>query len=133
MNNISKHFIGSQGAATGVIGLYAFGLPAHMLPTADRLDEGSASQGEQRVEAVNYVFVGDTPSKAATVTITGTATVQLQGTNDDPHDGTSATWTLLGTEVTASGAITSDVPVAWVRLNKTVGTGTVVATLVAEG
>ena len=44
--NISRHYTGTAGAATGVLPLVNAQLPAHMLPSATRLDGGSASQGE---------------------------------------------------------------------------------------
>jgi hypothetical protein len=126
--NITRHHRGSAGAATGVLPLVNAQLPAHMLPSATRLGPGDASQGEQRETARAFVFVGDTLNKSVTAAILGTATLQLQGTNDEPTLG-GAVWSVLGTELTATGSITSTAPVSWVRLNKTSGTGTIEASL----
>lgn len=125
--NMSRQYTGSAPAATGVLTLEPAGYPAHMRSTATRMEPGSASSGDQRVKTATNIFAADLPNKSVVATITGTATLHLQGTNDDPNDS-GANWVSLG-NITATGSIASTTAVMWVRLNKTAGTGTLDASL----
>jgi len=124
MNEVTRHYEGSIGAATGVIPLYWGGLPIHMLPSANRLEPGSASQGEQRVTPKNHVFTGDVQYKGFLLEIDGVATVKVEGTNDDPLDS-GAVWSCYSTQHNSTTGVYVDSACRFMRVNKTSGSGTV--------
>ena len=124
MNDVTRHYEGSIGAATGVIPLYWGGMPIHMLPSATRLEPGSASQGEQRVTPKNYVFTGDVQYKEFLLEITGSATVKIEGTNDDPKSA-NPVWMVHGSDHNANATVVVDSVCRFMRVNKTHGDGTV--------
>ena len=75
--------------------------------------------------------VGAFPNKEARIVIAATATVQWQGTNDDPNDGATV-WTQIGTDVTSTGAVTSTEEWKWVRFEVTATTGAVDVDFIAR-
>jgi hypothetical protein len=123
MSCVTRHYKGTK-TGQGVVKVYEGGLPAHMLPSAARLGVGSASQGEQRAYLKDYFFTGDVLNKSVGVTISGTATVAFEGTNDDDPSSVGARWFPLATAVTASSGMNSSIPARFSRLNVSSGTGT---------
>lgn len=100
--NIQKAYEGAS-ADTGVLPLIPLGLPAHLKPSADRLARGSDISGDQRVNAVDHVFVQDTPNMTLACTFSGgTGSAQLQVCSGDPS--VAANWVDAGAAVTANGS-----------------------------
>jgi len=130
MSTVTRNYKGSLTGA-GNIPLYPAGLPAHMLPSAARLDAGSASKGEQRAATKVAVYAADTLGKSLSVQISGTASVAFEGTNDSPPD-VAAYWFPLATALTASGVMSSSIPAAFVRARVASGSGTATVTYLGE-
>lgn len=135
MHDIFKAWEG-LATGTGVIPLIPAGLPAHLKPTAPRLDVGSASQGEQRSFGVPHVFVADTVNKTLQVefvdptldsqlitldnnsvtldaTIAVPGSVSWEGNNINPNS--EAAWVALGS-VTADGVTTNSAVYQFLRV-----------------
>jgi hypothetical protein len=116
--NIQKAWRGST-TAEGVIPLIPRDTPPHQLPSADRLEGGSASQGEQRVTPRPYVFVEDTVDKTVQVVHTGAGhTTLVEGNLGDP--ATAGEWFTLGTVTGAGAVVTSSAPCRWLRVRMSV-------------
>jgi hypothetical protein len=128
---VTRSYKGSL-TGVGVISLFPGMSPAHMLPSASRLDVGSASQGEQRFALVPHVFAGDTLNKSLAVKITGSAEVVLEGTNDEDPNDVGANWFPMGSALTANGVVSSSVPARFVRVRVHSGSGDVVVSLYGE-
>lgn len=121
MSCVTRNYKGTQ-TGEGTVKVYEGGLPAHMLPTATRLDIGSASQGEQRAAFKSYFFTGDVLNKSVSAKITSTATLAFEGTNDDPKD-VNAQWFPLDTALTSTGVMKSTIPALFSRLRVSSGAG----------
>lgn len=127
--NIQKAYEGTS-TLTGVLPLIPRGLPAHLKPSADRLSPGSDVSGEQRVNAVNHVFVQDAPNLTLSCTFASTGGAQIQVCNGDP--ATAANWVNAGTALSANGSQSYTGQHLFARVNVTANGSGVTAQLVAS-
>jgi hypothetical protein len=139
---------------TGLVRLIPAGLPAHLRPSAARLDVGSASQGEQRSSGVPHAFTFDTLHKTVHIkfadpvmnlqsitmdndvitldqTVATPGSVTWQGNNINP--ALESAWVVLDT-ITADGVKTNDDVFQFIRVNVSDAgdTGTVLVSLSAS-
>lgn len=104
--------------ATGVVGFFPQGLPAHLKPSAPRNPEGP----DVRANTVQHVFVEGMPNKQLTVILASTGSVTFEGCNGDPD--VAGNWQPIGSAITASGTVADTAQRRFVRANVTnAGTG----------